>query len=114
MCVKYLKLTPVVHTLYRFYGIQSHIFAQRIEIYTGPAYTVCATNFKETNMDNQQKHNKIDTTIAVDEILWRSGLALTAAELRKVLSIPSGSTVVPTLGLYGKTVKLVETSYVIL
>lgn len=65
-------------------------------------------------MNNQQKHNKTDTTIAVDEILWRSGLALTAAELRKVLSIPSGSTVVPTSGLYGETVKLVETSYIIL
>ena len=40
-------------------------------------------------MNNQQKHNEANITIAVDEVLWRSGLALTAAELKKVLKLQS-------------------------
>lgn len=65
-------------------------------------------------MNSQQKHNEMDTTIAVDEVLWRSGLALTAAELKKVLNILDDSVVVHALSLYGKTVRLTAIDYVLL
>lgn len=65
-------------------------------------------------MNNQQKHNEIDTTIAVDEMLWRSGLALTTAELKKVMNIPDDSAVVHALSLYGETVRLTAIAYVLL
>lgn len=65
-------------------------------------------------MNNQQKHNEANITIAVDEVLWRSGLALTAAELKKVLNIADDSSTVCTATLYGKTVRLVAIPYALL
>lgn len=73
----------------------------------------CIRAFKETYMNSQQKHNEMATTIAVDEVLWRSGLALTAAELKKILNILDDSAVVDSLSLYGKTVRLTAISYVL-
>jgi len=65
-------------------------------------------------MNNQQKHNETDGYIAVDEMLWRGGLALTSAELRKILNATNAATVVPVLALYGQTVQLTEKHYAVL
>jgi len=65
-------------------------------------------------MNNQQKHNEIGGYIAVDEVLWRGGLALTSAELRKILNATNTATVVPVLALYGQTVQLTEKRYAVL
>ncbi len=65
-------------------------------------------------MNNQQKHNEANITIAVDEVLWRSGLALTAAELKKVLNIADDSYTVYAAALYGKTVRLAAIPYALL
>jgi len=56
----------------------------------------------------------MDGYIAVDEMLWRGGLALTSAELRKILKATNTATVVPVLALYGQTVQLTEKHHVVL